>query len=356
MGNPPPPTTPPRQFDLRQLPLAARLVIALFLISVGIGYFAALVQLHFQAATPGNPLPTEQDSERIYHGGDAKTPQLVRVLEANEHLPFNGGGSMAPAYTTKSGSWEGQVRKRAKKDKIAPEQAEKILLAEREGERLAVIAWARSGADQKAYEEDGFPLPADLAKHPITDTYLGDEKDGVQYFRLKTNLDDRCVRCHEANSSSKARAYPLDEYEDVKAYCVAKTGGGMSLEKRAQTTHVHLLGFSMLYGLTGLLVALTSLPGWLRCLLAPLPLLAQVVDISFWWLALSNPMYARLIPISGAVVAGSLGLQILFTLFSLFGWSGKFLLLIGMVAATVAGVYLHHEVIMPFLQAEAAGK
>ena len=46
---------------LRDLPLAARLVIATFLLSVGIGYFSALVQLHFQHAKPGSLLP---DAER----------------------------------------------------------------------------------------------------------------------------------------------------------------------------------------------------------------------------------------------------------------------------------------------------
>src|SRR5262245_40016052 len=39
--------TSPR-FVLRNLTLAPRLVIAIFLVSVGVGYFSALVQLHFQ--------------------------------------------------------------------------------------------------------------------------------------------------------------------------------------------------------------------------------------------------------------------------------------------------------------------
>jgi hypothetical protein len=55
----------------------------------------------------------------------------------------------------------------------------------------------------------------------------------------------------------------------------------VSLKKLAQTTHVHLLGFGLLYGLTGLILTFTSYPGWLRGLLGPLPLVAQVGDIGF---------------------------------------------------------------------------
>ena len=45
--------TAPERLTLRALPLAARLVLAVFLIAVGLGYGSALVQLHFQHASPG---------------------------------------------------------------------------------------------------------------------------------------------------------------------------------------------------------------------------------------------------------------------------------------------------------------
>ena len=44
------PHSPP--WTLHKLPLAARMSLACFLISVGVGYFSALVQLHFQHAAP----------------------------------------------------------------------------------------------------------------------------------------------------------------------------------------------------------------------------------------------------------------------------------------------------------------
>src|SRR5437870_3490109 len=42
-----------RRLTLREAPLPVRLVLSLFLISTGIGYFSALVQLHFQHARSG---------------------------------------------------------------------------------------------------------------------------------------------------------------------------------------------------------------------------------------------------------------------------------------------------------------
>ena len=51
---------------LRDLPLSARLVLALFMISVGLGYFSALVQLHFQQAPAGKLLPGADEAKATY--------------------------------------------------------------------------------------------------------------------------------------------------------------------------------------------------------------------------------------------------------------------------------------------------
>jgi hypothetical protein len=64
---------------------------------------------------------------------------------------------------------------------------------------------------------------------------------------------------------------------------------------------------------------------------------AQVVDISFWWLARLEapygPEFARSIVISGGVVAVGLCLQIVLSLFSLFGKAGKLVLVLLLVGA-----------------------
>jgi hypothetical protein len=135
-----------------------------------------------------------------------------------------------------------------------------------------------------------------------------------------------------------------------------QTSSGLSPTKLAQTTHVHLLGFSMLYGLTGLVLAFSSYPRWIRVLLCPLPLLAQVVDISFWWLARlpepQGPMFARAIVVSGAVVAVGLLLQIVLSLFNLFSKKAWLVLFLLFGIAGFGGYMTKVRVVDPFIAQE----
>jgi hypothetical protein len=348
-------TSPARpRLLLRDLPLAARLTLALFLISTGLGYVAALVQLHFQHARAGSALPTREDAVRIFHGQAGRESKIQLLLEADDAGPFNGGGQMSAAFTKKSDGWKKAVRDQAKKlareKGTKPEDQEAAAEAElrqpRDGERLAVLAWVAAGAPKKDYEKDRFTLPPDMADHPVTGEYLAsganDNKDEPRAVKVKSVLDARCVRCHNQDSPEDAKAgeFPLDTYDRLKPYLTAEGSSAMSLTKLAQTTHVHLLGFSMLYGLTGLLLAFSSYPAVLRCVLCPLPLAAQVVDISFWWLGRLpepyGPQFAGLAVVSGAVVAVGLMLHILLGLWDLFRTRGR-VVLVALLLAAAAG-------------------
>ncbi|MFO0846041.1 MAG: hypothetical protein U0797_27275 [Gemmataceae bacterium] len=356
------------RWTLRDLPLSARLVLASFLISVGIGYFSALVQLHFQHAKPGSVMPTGDDAVRTFHGqvGELPSSRLVRLIEADESQKFNGSGQMAAAFTTRSSDWKAAVKARAQglrkgrggkpsEEELA--KAEQELRKEREAEKAVVLAWLKEGrADPSAFEADKFSLAEELAKLPVTKDYRFE--DNGPCVKIKALWGDRCARCHmkEGGVDAKASAFPLEKPEEILKYNKVEEASAMSLTKLAQTTHVHLLGFSMLYGLTGVILALTSYPGVIRLLLAPLPLLAQVVDISCWWLARLDaphgPTFALLIPLTGAVVGGSLGLHILLTLWDLFGKVGK-LVLVLLIAAAGGGAYVVKEkVIDPYMAKE----
>lgn len=337
---------------LRDLPIAARLVLATFLISVGVGYFSALVQLHFQQASPGQLMPEADDAVRAY-SGDQKRPmsKIEALLEAPAELPFNGAGQMRTAFTKKSGGWEGKLKK------LKPEEQQK-LEAEREGERLALLEWIRAGADKESFDkgEDGdFVLPDSLAQQPVSEEYLVKE-GGKSHVKIKSLFVDRCTSCHtkeDGGRDKKAAKFPLDTVEQIRPYAQVKEGaGGMSLSKLAQTTHVHLLGFSMLYGLTGLIFAFTSWPIPVRCVIGPLALIAQVIDISCWWLARLDPYYARMIVFTGGAVAVSLGAQILGSLFNLFDKMGKAVLVVMIVAALALGGVVKVKVIDPQLARE----
>jgi hypothetical protein len=359
-------TTSSPRWTLRDLPFAARLTLAVFLVSVGIGYFSALVNLHFQSASPGESLPTKDDVISAY-SGRGKTSQLERLLVAHPSHPFNGQGSMRSAFTQRrAGGWQGLRKAKAKELKIDraalendPKLAEKVdreVAKWLDGERLALIAWIRDGASKESYEEDRFELKGELAGLVINPKMVNQGPNGQPAAMIKTIIDTRCVRCHSENVGGPGAQYPLDKYEDIANYLHPETTTGMSLQKLALSTHVHLLGFSMLYGLTGLLLALTSYRAFVRVPLAPMALLAQVVDISFWWLARldgdNGPMFAQLIPVSGGVVAIALGLQILLTLFDLFSRSGKYVLLF-LIVITVGGGYpMKERVIDKYLASE----
>jgi hypothetical protein len=347
---------------LRELSLPARLVIAVFLISVGLGYFSALVQLHFQNASAGRLLPDADDAVSIYHG-KAAASQLERLLTADESKPFDGSGSMRTAFTSRSARWKRTVEERAKeknwtmKDGV-PDllRAEADVRKERDGERLAILEWIRAGAPGKEFEEDAFPMPPALAGQAITEKYLEADVDGQRSGRvkIKTIFAERCERCH--HEGGQAAQFPLTTLEEIHEYSEATpVGGGMSLKKLAQTTHVHLLGFSMLYGLTGLIFALTTYPLWLRVILGPFTLLAQMVDISCWWLGRLDPLFAKVVVFTGGAVALGLFLQISLSLFDMFGKWGRAIILALVILSAVAGYQLNERVIAPFLQRELPG-
>jgi hypothetical protein len=364
MGEPP----SPRRFVLRDLPLAARVTLAAVLISIGIGYVSALIQLHMQHASPGEPLPTPDDAVRTFHGPTSGPPmsKFETLLVADENLKFNGSGQMSAAFTTQSGGWKSAIKEKARQlggrgRQAAPlAEAEKALRAERDTQRQAVIAWVQEGASKEDYEKDCFPIHKNLADKPMSKSYLKKEGD-QQFIKIQSIISDRCVRCHvkEGSANEKAAKFPMDTYDALKPYVTPKAGGSaMSLTSLAQTTHVHLLGFSMLYGITGLIFAFTTWPALVRLVIAPLPLLAQVADIACWWLARLDaphgPTFAKIIPITGGIVALGLMLHIVLSLFNLFGRPGKVVLVLLILAAGGVGYVAKERVIDPYIAQEKA--
>jgi hypothetical protein len=359
-------TDPASRITLRGLPLAAKLVLSAFLVTVGLGYFSALVQLHLQhSSREGEALPTLDDVVEIFAGlkkADPNAPAEVPVSKLErlvmgpiEGPPFNGSGSMAAAFFHKDGAlYKGEVRDRGKE----------TVDAEREGERRAIQAWLRTdGAARKAaYEADRFPLPAELTGKPITADYLHDDKAAA---KVKTILTDRCARCHA--SGAEQEKFPLETYEQLARYAeVPKAAevlpGGwvrsdrqISVEKLTQSTHAHLLSFAMLFTLTGLTFAFTSYPGVIRAVLAPAALVAEVADVACWWLARVpdyGPSAAMVIPFTGGVGGIALLLQIVLSLLDLYGPRGKTVVVL--LVTAVAGLFgvLGVRVIEPALRAE----
>jgi cytochrome c553 len=351
-----------RRFTLRDLPIPAKLVLTCFLLAVGGGYTAAMVQLHMQDSKSGEMLPSEADVVLKYTGkkwfpDDTNLPRpvsrFVKLITAPEDAPFGGNGTMSPAFTRKDDGEFNRV------DRLGANQAGR-LLPERHGERDVLVLWAQSepAARAEAYNKDHFAI-AEKYKQPksITPRF----KSSDDSYRVKSIIETRCVRCHKPNGDDpKAGNYPLQSYGDIERYlnipaaAPFRAGGDwvkvqepIGMEKLTQSTHAHLLSFAVLFALTGLVFAFTSYYTWLRCLLGPWVLVTVVADVALWWLArLSEqwgPYFAYAIIGTGAASGVGLGLQITLSLLNMYGWKGKFVVL-ALYALTAVGawqLYVH---------------
>jgi hypothetical protein len=362
---------------LPDLSLPVRLVLSVFLLSVGLGFMSALVNVKFQDANAGDPLPTTEDVVRKYHAGKGVS-QLERLLVTSDTHPFNGQGSMWAAFTTRARIKPADLDKKATElNKKNPEhpldlknptdksKVKEEVLKDLDGERMALILWSRPHpTQQKEYEENSFELPDKYKDLPITPSYCEDvkaeegkkEPKAVRQVKIQQILETRCVRCHDSTAAGRLGKLPLDNWDNLAPYLESEGPTGMSLNTLALTTHVHLLGFSVLYVFTGLILALSTYPVWMRVLFAPLALLAQVVEISFWWSArlVDGPpgeMFARLIPITGGLVAVALLLQIVLSLFNMYKTTGK-LVLILLFAAALGGGYFARTAVVKYLEKE----
>lgn len=350
---------------LRQLPLPARLVLTGFLLSVGVGYFSAMVQLHMQhGSRDGQPLPSPADVVEVFAGVkrvDPNAPPPVSKLERLVNGPvdgasFNGAGSMAAAfYHRDAGDY-----KQALKDDPA---SKGTLDAERRGEQAVVTAWGRLPDNDRraAFEKDLVPFPADVA---LGADYRTTDKTGAKVTSI---LTERCARCHAKGAEQEA--YPLETYEQYVKYLAVptvevrngwvKSDRQVGIEKLTQSTHAHLLSFAMLFTLTGLLFAFTPFPTGIRCVVAPIVLLAQILDVACWWLARIEgvgPYFAMAIVGTGTVVGLGLLVQIVGGLWSLYGRAGRGVLLVLALIAGGGFVVLYTNVIQPTLAAEREAK
>ncbi len=360
------------RFTLRDLPFPAKLVITTFLISVGLGYLWGLVQMHFKHAGKGDVMPSLTDTVEQFSGqpapwnkNDAAAAEIKQaapkqegknlakmvagakiksIIDARcvschskggerEEAPLDSYAdiaklldappekgkihkaiatdneanfkkeSMAQAFTKKSTvkigadelDWKDFVKDHKDKE---PE-----VRAERETERLALKAWIEAGAPETFYTKDAFPLPEELQA----------EKLAAEFKVQSPEVAKEQIAVLAA--APKKKKNPKERQ--------------LSVESLTQSTHAHLLSFSMLWALTGLAFAFTNYPLWMRVCLSPLVLIAQVADISCWWLARLpdvGPYFAVAIFGTGALVGIGLSLQIVLTMFNMYGGKGKMVL------------------------------
>ena len=367
---------------LKKLPLAGKIVVATLLLSIGIGFTSAIVNLHFQSANAGQPLPGPEETVSEFHGSKQYS-HMERLLIANETKPFNGTGSMRSAFTSKrAGGIKRAIKEKRiyltelaeeklkdnpeglakEKSRIATDpEVEKLVYQDIDGERIALLAWIKNGYKKEYYENSqlqGYPLVGNLESLKISPTMVHTTEDGAKRFaNIEAIIESRCIRCHDANAGGSAANFPLNTYEEFTDYCSPEKSSAKSLEKLALSSHVHLLGFAMLYGMTGFCLAMTGLPNFLKVMIAPSALILQVLEISCWWFARIDepigPIFASAIPVLGGLVALGLLSQILLSLWDMFEINGRKVIIVLLVVGIIFGGIIGIKVILPFLKEEA---
>ncbi|MBY0522760.1 MAG: hypothetical protein K2R98_05155 [Gemmataceae bacterium] len=347
-----------RRFVLRDLPLPSRLVLTCFLAAIGLGYLSALVQLHFNGgARAGQYIPGPEEAVTTYYGHTGAKPmnRFERLVVTPETEPFTGQGSMRRAFKDKSSGWNKEIRKIENiEEPKAREAALKKLHDEREGEIDAVLAWLRAGADEKAYDKDDFALPERAGGWKLTKDFFVEE-EGQPHVKIKLLINERCACCHsqDGGRDRNAAKFELDSYPKMSKYLEVKTASAMELSKLAQTTHVHMFGFAMMYCLTGLIFSFTNCWPWVKTIVAPAAIVTSITEIGVgWWAGRLDPCPAGATAAFGAITAGVLVVQILYSLFDMYDKKGKIVLLVLVLGAFIGGGALERTVIKDFLQEE----
>jgi hypothetical protein len=251
-------------FRLRSLPALAKLGATGLLLSLFMGMVASAMHLRWHYENRDErPGLTRDDIRAAYHGINAPSP-LLSALERGHPEDLNVDG------------------------------------------RTALLAWLRSSRIAEDY--DSLDL-ADKAPAEI--------------------MAASCLKCHSRQGTAsgpeqvKARAIPLDYWDDVKKLAYSREIRPMPEKITAMSMHAHALSLgTMSIVLAGLALA-TSLPRALVNGLVAITGLALAADLAAWWAARHVEGLVDVIIGAGALYNGSSVLLMLLVLVDLWLPGGR---------------------------------
>lgn len=248
---------------LRSLPVTARLGLTGFLLVLMVGLAASVAYIYNHYSNRDEqPKLTVTDIAGAYHGVTAPSP-LIKALERN-HPP-----TMVPA------------------------------------EREALLAWLRGPKDAKTGQ-----LPA--GGNPR----LFEEYDNIDAGELNP-LDliaKNCISCHSKKSTAtgpdadRARAIPLDQWEDVKKVAFSKQLSPTPTRVLIISTHAHALALGTLGLVLAGMLMLSRWPAGLVNGLILLTGLGLLADIGGWWVAQKSMAGVYMLIAGGGVFNACTGL------------------------------------------------
>ena len=273
----------------------------MLLSTAGVSYLAAASMAYLEVTSPTSMWPDFQTLDRVFFGArENPVSPIERLLESTEGL-MNSGGTMRPAFTTESTGWS-DLTENLPADDVA------ALTAQREGERLALLEWVRSGADRSSYEADDYRPTNSAAARQMTVSYLVNSSSHV---RIRALINDRCASCHSENGrNDKARSFPLDTYDNIQPHTVPE-----SIQvPRAPWLMAALFALAPLALVSGAIFWFTSHPRRARIALTALPPAALGAALGCWLFGQPGAFSAQAIFVSAAVAAAGVTIQIVASL------------------------------------------
>lgn len=139
------------------------------------------------------------------------------------------------------------------------------------------------------------------------------------YEAIKPVLEANCITCHRANSGlRKPNGQPLPSFESFDAMSrLIEIDTGPTIAQLAKVSHVHLFGISIIFFLTGCIIALSETAAWFRTLLIVTPYAAILADVGAWWLTKFEAVFAWIVVTGGALMGLALASQILVALWEM---------------------------------------
>ena len=265
-----------------------RFLLAVFLVATVVLFVATVAAIGNEWAGPNEFLPGPERLRQRLAGPSESPPSQVEHLLTAADGPFNGHGTMRPAFTTRSRDWPLAIEGK-------DAEGIRTLSNEREGECLALLSWIRAGADRSAYESDSFPEPADFAGQPLSREW----RSGRGTIRIRSLIEARCVDCHaEGGRMERARSVPLDTYERLRPHVTKIESERLSISDFIRIVSQYGFGVVACQTGTGLISLFIPCRRWIRFSIAMGPIVAVVAtaiccglaswSVAFVWCAMAG--------------------------------------------------------------------
>jgi hypothetical protein len=123
--------------------------------------------------------------------------------------------------------------------------------------------------------------------------------------KIKPILEQRCLACH---SGENPHIPVLKGFDNVRT--LVKIDEGMTISTLVRVSHIHLLGITFIFLITGQIFGHAYVrPLLLKYVVMGAPFVALIFDVASWYLTKVHPAFAWVVVSSGFVVGAAFAFQ-----------------------------------------------